>query len=107
MPEVSFATGTVSSSTATVYVLVHPLSTNGYWVQNIPTVSANGEWRTQIRLGTRSEGAGQSYEILALATNENWLMRLLRQGNLSPLQELDAVPRYLSKPGLVTVDRID
>lgn len=97
--------GKVSPSQSVVYVLVHPLSTNIWWVQNLPLVQNDGHWQTQVYLGEENVGIKESYEIIAVATNENYLMRLIRGSYLS-LGQLGAIPPYFAKSNLIVVKRI-
>ena len=57
--------GTTSVSGQPVYVLVHPIKTDTWWVQN--TSAPLMEWRTTAYFGTTSKGVGEDFEILAMA----------------------------------------
>jgi len=95
----------VSSADAKVFVLVHPLATDTFWVQNIPQVSQDRRWRVEAFFGTEAAGRGESFEILAVATNESQVLRILRGTNLTPGTRLPTVSPYLAKSQTVTVRR--
>lgn len=89
-----------------VYVLVHPRSTNSWWVQDLPVVQRTGDWSVDVSMGTASAGIGESFDIIALATNEGRLIRILRDVDLVTAQQLTTTIPSLSKSNLVTVKRI-
>lgn len=97
--------GEVAPISSDVYVLVHPLSTDRWWVQNLPFVQNDGRWQVRVYTGTETEGIGELYEILAVATNENRLIRILRGDYPIPGQQLEAIPPYLAKSNLIVVRR--
>jgi hypothetical protein len=88
-----------------VYVLVHPQSANTWWVQEFPLVQKDGNWSVNAYLGTESLGIGESFDIVALATDEGPVMRLLRDVDLAPAQQLSTTIPLLAKSNLVTVKR--
>jgi hypothetical protein len=52
-----------------VYVLIHPLLTNLWWVQRIPSPpNLDGTWRTLCYFGTPNMGIGEYFEIAAIST---------------------------------------
>jgi hypothetical protein len=96
--------GAASDSNARVYVLVRPLETLDYWVQEQPTIDATGNWQVNAYLGEKKTGIGQDYEIMALATNENWLVTLMT-GNLLQVGKTKSIPSNTSRSNLATVTR--
>ena len=89
--------GKVSDSRVPVYVLVHPLKTNQWWVQRMPSpANQDGSWRTTCFFGTETQGAGEEFEVLALATTEK-----LKEG-----QVLKELPKCGARSDIVTVKRI-
>ncbi len=88
--------GTVSDPKVRVYVLVHPLKTNQWWVQRSPSpTNQDGSWRTSCFLGTETEGMNEEFELLALATTES-----LTEGQI--FKEL---PQCGKRSDIVTVKR--
>ena len=52
-----------------VYVLVHPLLTDTWWVQRRPgPANAAGEWQSIAQFGEGDAGINEYFEIVALAT---------------------------------------
>ena len=89
--------GTVSDSKLNVYVLIHPLTTNLWWVQNMPTVGPDGKWQSFCYFGTENLGIGEPYEIIAVATSKKKLYQ--------PGDTLEIVPLDLLRSRIVTVRR--
>ena len=82
---------------ASVYVLVHPLSMNLWWVQRLPSPpNADGSWQTQCYFGTEKEGMGESFELVAIAATSR-----LKEG-----QTLGEFPRDVARSDVVTVKRV-
>src|SRR5689334_20355528 len=52
VPEKSFVDVKVSGPATTVWVVIHPMQTGDYWVQQELSDRGNGKWRTQIHVGT-------------------------------------------------------
>jgi hypothetical protein len=68
--------GKVFNSNAAVWIIVHPMETEGYWVQPKATVSGNGEWYSLIYVGRPGkEDAGKFFEIRAVANPKKPLAR--------------------------------
>jgi hypothetical protein len=97
--------GEVSPIPADIYVLVHPLSTDRWWVQGVPLVQNDGRWNVLVYAGTETLGVQERYEILAVATNESRVIRLLRGNYPTPGQQLEAIPPYLAKSNVIVVRR--
>ena len=91
--------GTVSDPKLNVYVLIHPLTTNLWWVQNIPTVGPGGKWQSFCYFGTENLGIGEPYEIIAVATSKKKLYK--------PGDTLEIVPLDLLRSRIVTVRRAE
>lgn len=53
-----------------LYLIVYPLTSNQYWVQNSPTIRDNGTWVATVYFGTKGLGAGEKYELCAIITEE-------------------------------------
>ena len=88
-----------------LYVLVHPLGTDQWWVQDVPLVQNDGRWNVNAYIGAETLGRGELFEILAVATNENWVLRLLRDARLAPAQRLATIPEAFARSNLVVVKR--
>jgi hypothetical protein len=91
-------TGTVTNlGTMKVYVLVHPLTTNLWWVQNPPSPPSRGQWRTLAYFGTSSgQGVGDIFEIVAVAT----------RSTLAAGQTFAAIPPNSAQSDIVAVKRV-
>ncbi len=61
------AEGKVSDPKARVWVIVHPVLTEAYWVQPEATVQASGDWRAMICIAPGNSGGGELFEIRAVA----------------------------------------
>lgn len=97
--------GTVSDPDARVHVIVHPLRVSEMWVQQSPLVDGDGNWQASCVSGTESLGLGERYEIVALATNENFLVTWAVGNQLSEGDKLTNLPRKSNRSNLVTVTR--
>lgn len=97
--------GTVSTAESDVYVFVHPLSTDRWWVQDRPQMLSDGRWQVEVYLGTETVGVGDRYEIVAGASNEYVLLRLFRGTYLRPAEQLRELPQGVAKSNRVVVIR--
>jgi len=53
-----------------VYVLLHPLACNLWFVQNPPSViNADGTWQTLCYFGTENQGVGEYFDLVAIVIN--------------------------------------
>lgn len=52
-----------------IYVLVHPLPTDLWWVQRVP-VTMDGNWETTVYFGEEIVGYGDLYQVCAIITNK-------------------------------------
>ena len=91
-------TGKVSDSQAHVYVLVRPQKTRYWWVQQLPAPPTHeGLWQALSHFGTSTEGAGEPFEIIVIASKK----RLgLKEG-----QKLEDMPDQGVTSDVVTVKR--
>lgn len=65
--------GKVSNQKGKVYVLVHPLLTNLWWVQRFPSPpNQDGTWQTLCFFGTETKGIGEPYEVVAIVTSKKY-----------------------------------
>ncbi len=62
--------GKAYSSQLKFYVLVHPHSTNKWWVQSYPICQSDGTWKVGCFFGTEVFGMGDNYDIWAIATEK-------------------------------------
>jgi hypothetical protein len=89
--------GTVSSSKAIVWVIVHPLEVSDYWVQPLASVQGKDSWRTQIHVGRPGDAdVGKLFEIRAVANPK----AVLREGLV-----LNQWPEAVAVSNAVTVTR--
>ena len=63
---VQIVRGRVSDPDSDVFVIVHPLRTSSYWVQQNAVIAADGEWTIRVFLGTETTGVGEFFELLAV-----------------------------------------
>jgi hypothetical protein len=75
---------TSSRNDAVVCVLVHPLMTDTWWVQNLPSLPNKGadgvwHWRTTAFCGTETLGRREKYEILGVAEADQSICVVGRQ----------------------------
>jgi hypothetical protein len=103
----SLVQGRVSDPHATVRVLVHPLAVAEAWIQDIPIVDSAGNWQVNAYFGEPGNGVNQDYEIIALATSENFLVTRATGNGLSPSKiNIDKLPQNTNRSNTVTVTRI-
>ena len=90
--------GTTSSNNLNVYILVHPMLTNLWYIQNQPSgISKKGEWQSLCYFGEKQKGVGEYFEVMAILTKSK-----LRAG--SSLR-LDQLPKDAIKSDLLTYKR--
>lgn len=66
--------GTVSDTSAKVWVIVHPIEVSDYWVQPPVTMREGGTWKVQIHIGRPGTvDVGKHFEIVAVANPKNGL----------------------------------
>jgi hypothetical protein len=97
--------GTVGDSNARVSVIVRPLTPLDYWVQEPPTIDASGNWQVNAHFGETTVGIGEQYEIIALATNENFIVTWVT-GNSLPIGMRQDLPSSTNRSNVVTVTRV-
>jgi hypothetical protein len=89
--------GKVSDPKIPVYVLVHPFSTNQWWIQrNASPPRPDGSWQTTAYFGTETLGIGEEFEVVAIATDRRFF-----EG-----QQLPSFPSDVARSDIVTVRRI-
>lgn len=69
--------GKVSDPKLNIYVFVHPLMTNLWWVQRLPSPpNRDGSWQSIAYFGTKQgEGVGEYFEIMAIAAPDRSLFK--------------------------------
>jgi hypothetical protein len=97
--------GTVNDPNSKIHVITHPLTVPKMWVQNPPVVGTDGSWQTDVYFGTDTLGIGDRYEVIALATNENFLITFATGNLLREGQILESLPRNTNRSNIVTVTR--
>ena len=89
--------GKVYSNKAQVWVIVHPMETEGYWVQQKGTVRSDAKWYTQIFIGREGTiDSGKHFEIMAVANPKTQVAR----GDV-----LDAWPEAMARSEIVELIR--
>jgi hypothetical protein len=93
--------GNVSDPKLHVYVAIHPMATNKFWIQPIPTVSSDGKWKTYCYFGEPMIGIGEPFEIIAIASDS---IKLFKEGDtmIAPLSDN---PQILIRSNPITVIR--
>lgn len=78
--------GTISDHRLQVFIAIHPMATDRFWIQPIPNMSSDGRWSSLCFFGESRIGIGEPFEIIAIGSNNR---RLFREGNTlsSPLPE--------------------
>ena len=72
--ELPIIEGTVSDSTAKVWVIVHPMEVSDSWVQPPVTMREGGKWKVQIHIGRPGAvDVGKHFEIVAVANPKSGL----------------------------------
>jgi hypothetical protein len=75
-PEIT-VTGTIAPTTARVTVVVRSETDVRWWVQEIlDKRHHSGDWSLTARIGTQQAGLGETYEIVALASDDSYLFNL-------------------------------
>lgn len=97
--------GTMSDSNAKVFVVVRPLESSDYWVQDPPTIDGNGNWQVNAYFGERNAVIGEKHEIIALATQENFLVTWLT-GNYLSIGKRQDLPSNTNRSNIVNVSRM-
>ena len=94
--------GKVSDPQLQVFIAIHSMATNKFWIQPIPSVASDGSYSTYGYFGTFDEGIREPFEIIAIATNNK---KLFKEGDTLP-SPLPAIPEILvrSKPVIVIRD---
>jgi uncharacterized membrane protein len=96
--------GTISDQNSVSYVVVRSLESSDYWVQDPPTIDSNNNWQVNTYFGERNVGNNERYEIIALATHENFLVTWLTGNYLSTGKRRD-LPNNTNRSNVVTVTR--
>ena len=97
--------GETTNHDATVYIFIHPLSTDTFWVQNLPVVGSDGSWKAECYFGTNTQGIDETFEIIALASLDYWFLRWLKPLKLKPGDILKELPPQFYKSSIITVRR--
>jgi hypothetical protein len=85
-------------SMGNVFVLVHPMRTNLFWVQRPPSlINQDGLWQTICFFGTKTQGIGEYFELIAIITNKT-----MKEGDT-----LQVIPTDVIKSPLITVKRTE
>ena len=76
-----------------VCVLVHPITADQWWVQNLPSLPDEVEesiwsWTTTIYCGTEQHGTREQYEVIAIAEDQQSLCEPGKQIKMAVANEL-------------------
>jgi hypothetical protein len=80
---------------AEIRVLTRALTSNQYWVEDVPVVDTYGEWRVVCWFGDEDVGMGEHYLILAITPKKNLLLE----------EVYNSIPEYTNMSNVVTVYR--
>lgn len=79
-----------------LYVTIHPLPTDKWYVQRMPTI-IDGNWQAVAFFGEEEVGTGDQYELCAVISSKT-----LRAGQVIALEDF---PEYIAK-AVATVSRV-
>ena len=96
--------GIISDPNAIVCVLVHPMTTDTWWVQNPPSPPTQIDentwrWRTMVYCGTETLGLNEDFEIVVLAEGKRAVCQKGKQ------IKGDEFPNELPRSEIITVFR--
>lgn len=97
--------GIVKNPNSRVNVVVRPLESSDYWVQDSPTIDGNGNWQINAYLGERNIDNEEKYEVIALAINENLLITWLT-GNYLLVGRQQYLPKNSNRSNIITLTRL-
>jgi hypothetical protein len=95
VPERPSVKGTISDSSAKVWVIVHPMRESKYWVQPSITVQ-DSAWEVVAYIGKGETGVGERFEIMAVVNPK----KELKAGDILP-----GWPEAQSKSQVIQVTR--
>jgi hypothetical protein len=98
--------GKTSNTNSRVYLLVHPATTDTWWVQDLPDYDMKDmtNWNVECYIGTKDQGIGDSYDIVALSSVDNIILDALLGRHLYSGENLKTLP-VLNKSNIITVTR--
>lgn len=100
--------GTVLPARARVQVLVHPWSSDRWWVQRTPVVvevvGDSATWEAQVFLGTEEQGNNETYEIVAVGSDDALLFDVLAERYFPVGSQLASLP-LLSRSQTLVISR--
>ena len=82
----TLVSGTIFAPSVQVFVLIHPMTNDRFWVQPVSNMRPDGKWESYCHFGESKEGIGQPFEIIAIASKNK---KLFKEGDtlLSPLPD--------------------
>lgn len=95
--------GAVSNPNSRVYVIVHPLGIETMGVIGSPLVGVDGKWQIYAYFPEKSLRISDQYELIAIAVNENFLVRLATGNSFRAWQIIKDLPRNTNKSNIVIV----
>jgi hypothetical protein len=70
-------TGTVSDTTAIIWVVIHPMVTSDFWIQ--PKVNKRGNsWNVTVYIGDETHGIGEQFELSAIVNPRKTLKETMK-----------------------------
>lgn len=77
----SMVKGTISDPNLQVFVAIHPMATDRFWIQPIPNMRSDGRWEAYCYFGEPNVGIGEPFEIIAIASRNR---NLFKEGTILP-----------------------
>jgi len=99
----SLIEGRVSDPQLQVFVAIHPMATNRFWIQPVPNVASDGSYSVYGYFGEPNQGIGEPFEIIAIATRNK---ELFKEGDTLP-SPLPDNPEILVRSNPIIVIRAD
>lgn len=62
--------GKITNVNKNIYLIVHPLGENSYWVQPNVSISRDGNWKGIVYLGRAKKDIAKEFEVIAVANPE-------------------------------------
>jgi hypothetical protein len=98
----SMVKGTVSDPKLQVFVAIHPMATNKFWIQPIPNMRSDGKWEAYCYFGEPNIGIGEPFEIIAIVSKNK---KLFKEVDTLP-SPLPDNPQILVRSNPIVVKRV-
>lgn len=96
--------GKVSNTKYNIYVFVHPLLTDLFWIQRIPSPpNKTGSWRSIAYFGTEKKGCGEFFEVVAIAAPQK---ELFKEGKQIKAEKFMNIIEKYPHSDIIVVERV-